>query len=243
MFNKINQQIVTLFKVFVLLATSTIFLSGCRALSEKLDPDKNASSQNLPSVARDKPNLAAEPAPLKVDPDSEKLTEEARSAADPTPSPGATPNPETGGNSASRTVMFDGFGPVKIGMTVAQAEQSLGTKLVKGAGYGDACYFADPEGLPGVRFMVTNDKIARVDISGANYVTDRGAKVGDTDVAILENLYPGARVQPQRGEEKTKNIAVYSEDERYLIVFESDGERITAFRVGSVEAVLSPKGC
>lgn len=218
-------------------------LSGCRALSDKLDPDKNASSRDLPSVKREKPNLSSEPAPIKVDPDSEKLIEETRSEANPKAAPEASTTPEIVEPSRSYVVTFNSFGTVEVGMTVAQAEQALGAKLVRREGSENACYYVEPESLPGVRFMVTNEKIARVDISSANYATDKGAKVGDTEGMIIEDLYPRARVQPQKYDEKKHDIEIYSADEKYLIIFETDGNRVTGFRVGNREEVSQVNGC
>lgn len=239
---RIDRPQIAFFKVIVVLASLSTALTGCRALSDRIDPDKSGSSQNLPSVKRDQPNLTAQPAPIKVDPDSDKLVEDPR-ATNPNPPTNAGPNPENAGSGAGYKVTFDGLGPIKIGMTVAQAEQALGARLVRAEGYADACYFADPEGMPGVRLLVTNQTIARIDLSSASYATDKGAKVGDTEVTVLENLYPNARVEPQRGEDKTRRIAIYSENEQFMIMFETDGERVTGISVGKLGAVLSPKGC
>lgn len=239
----INPKPVSFFKLLIILASLTAMLTGCRALSDKLDPDKNGSSRDLPSVKRENPNLSSEPAPIKVDPDSEKLIEETRSAANPKGTPEANTKPENVAPGGNYVVTFDSFGKVKVGMTVAQAEQALMVKLVRGSGYENACYYVEPEGLPGVRFMVTNEKIARVDISSASYVTDKGAKVGDTEGMIVEDLYPRARVQPQKYDEKKHDIEIYSADEKYLIVFETDGNRVTGFRFGNVEEVSQVNGC
>lgn len=218
-------------------------ISGCRALSDALAPDKNASSQDLPVVKRDNPNLSSEPKRIDVDPDSDNLIEENKSEANAKPKnvePSTKPkNVEPNGN---YIVTFNSFGGVKIGMTIAQASQALGAELVRGKGYEDACYYVESQGLQGVRFMVTNQKIARVDISSSNYATDKGAKVGDTQDKI-KSLYPRANVQPQKYDEKKKDMAIYSDDEQYVILFETDGEQVTGFRIGNLEEVSYVEGC
>ena len=218
-------------------------ISGCRALSDALAPDKNASSQDLPAVKRDNPNLSSEPKRIDVDPDSDNLIEETKSEANAKPKnvePSTKPkNVEPNGN---YIVTFNSFGSVKIGMTIAQASQALGAELVRGKGYEDACYYVESQGLQGVRFMVTNQKIARVDISSSNYATDKGAKVGDTQDKI-KSLYPRANVQPQKYDEKKKDMAIYSDDEQYVILFETDGEQVTGFRIGNLEEVSYVEGC
>lgn len=50
-------------------------LSGCRELSDLLDPAKNAPKRQLKVVKRDKPNLAEDTTPREVDPDAADLVE------------------------------------------------------------------------------------------------------------------------------------------------------------------------
>ncbi len=215
-------------------------------MSSALDPDKNASSQNLPVVKRDNPNLSSEPAKIDVDPDSDNLIEEPKSEANTKPNnvepSEANVKPNNVEPSGNYIVTFNSFGGVKIGMTIAQASQALGTELVRGQGYEDACYYVESQGLQGVRFMVTNEKIARIDVTSSKYATNKGVKVGDTEDKI-KNLYPRARVQPQQYDEKKHDIEIYSEDEQSMIIFETDGEQVTGFRVGNMEEVGYVDGC
>lgn len=50
-------------------------LTGCRELSDLLDPAKNAPKRQLKTVKRDKPNLADDTTAREVDPDSDNLIE------------------------------------------------------------------------------------------------------------------------------------------------------------------------
>ena len=59
-------------RVFIILALLTM-LSGCRELSESLEPKEN---ENLKAVNREKPNLSDESAKITVNPDADNLTEE-----------------------------------------------------------------------------------------------------------------------------------------------------------------------
>lgn len=232
----------TFFKIFVVLTLLTT-ISGCRALSDALAPDKTASSRDLPAVKRENPNLSSEPKRIDVDPDSDNLLEETKSEANTKQqNVEANTKPKNVEPSGNYLVTFNSFGGVKVGMTMAQASQALGIELVRGEGYEDACYYVESPGLQGVRFMVTNEKIARIDISSSKYATDKGAKVGDTQDKI-KSLYPRANVQPQRYDEKKKDMAIYSEDEQYMIVFETDGKQVTGFRIGNMEEVGYADGC
>lgn len=80
-------------KVFIILALLTM-LSGCRALSESLEPGED---KNLKAVNREKPNLSDESAKITVDPDSDKLTEEKN-----TPVVKENPNTTTNNNQTSK---------------------------------------------------------------------------------------------------------------------------------------------
>jgi hypothetical protein len=90
---------------------------------------------------------------------------------------------------------INGIGPIRVGMTVDEASQSAGTKLIiSGSGGRDEyqCSYVEPKGEPkGIAFMVTKGRIARVDnFSNKQITTIKGAKIGDTEDRII-SLYPG----------------------------------------------------
>lgn len=144
---------------------------------------------------------------------------------------------------SDNAVTFNSFGKVKTGMTVSQASQALGTKLMRGKGYEDGCYYVAPkQGFKGVRFMVTKGTIARIEIESKEYATDKGAKIGDTE-AKIKSLYKGVQVYPQKYNEKKHDLEVYSDDKQYLIIFETDGKHVTGFRAGKAEEVGYVEGC
>ena len=88
-------------------------------------------------------------------------------------------------------VFINGIGSVQVGMTVAQASQAVGTKLVR-EGYGNyqCSYYKLQNGTKDIGFMVTNGRIARVDVSKGSISTASGARIGDTE-ARIKALYPG----------------------------------------------------
>ena len=60
-------------------------------------------------------------------------------------------------------VSIYGIGPVRAGMTIAEASSAAVTPLIKGSSGGEryGCFYYKPQGEPeGVRFMVRNGKIA-----------------------------------------------------------------------------------
>jgi outer membrane protein assembly factor BamE (lipoprotein component of BamABCDE complex) len=164
------------------------------------------------------------------------------SAANTNATPEANVKPNNVEPSGNYIVTFNSFGGVKIGMTIAQASQALGTELVRGQGYEDACYYVESQGLQGVRFMVTNEKIARIDVTSSKYATNKGAKIGDS-LGKIKNLYPKAKVFRQKYDKRKYDIQIYSGDKQFMIIFESAGKRITGYRVGNTEEVSYVEGC
>ncbi len=141
-------------------------------------------------------------------------------------------------------VTYNSFGGVKIGMTVSKASKAFGTRLVRDAGYEGGCYYVSPSrGFKGVSFMVNDGSIARIDIDGKGYATDKGAKVGDTE-ARIKSLYKGmVKVSEHPYLDSGHYLEVKFDGGNYSIIFETDGKRVTRFRAGRSEEVGYIEGC
>ncbi|HAG81912.1 MAG TPA: hypothetical protein DCL61_12285 [Cyanobacteria bacterium UBA12227] len=95
----------------------------------------------------------------------------------------------------SSKLAINGIGPIRVGMTLEEAEKAARTKLIR-IPYPDNksanCFYVEPEdGLKGLSFKVVNDQIVLVEINGDNpgITTVSGAKIGDKQEQI-ESLYP-----------------------------------------------------
>jgi hypothetical protein len=159
---------------------------------------------------------------------------------------------------------IDGIGPIRVGMTVAQAEKSANVALIEKGEGGRAstnCYYLWPKtGPQGLGLMVISpreeksilrdrDRIVRVDIfQNKRMTTLRGAKIGNTE-AQIKALYPG-QIQvtthqytgPQGGHYLTF-IPKDAADKDYRIVFETLKGRVTQFRSGKLPEVEYVEGC
>jgi hypothetical protein len=144
-------------------------------------------------------------------------------------------------------VFINGIGPVRIGMTVSQAARAAGTRLV-GDSPNNTCYYVSPQKQrKHIGFMVNGDRIARVDIyKGSQITTVKGAKIGDTE-ARIKSLYPGQiQVTPHKyvpGGHYLTFIPKDRSDQKYRVVFETDGKRVTVFRAGKLPEVEYVEGC
>jgi hypothetical protein len=157
---------------------------------------------------------------------------------------------------------IDGIGPIRVGMTVAQAEKSANVTLIeKGGRAGTSCYYLWPKtGPQGLGLMVISpseekpilrnqDRIARVDIfNNSPMTTLRGAKIGNTE-AQIKALYPGQiqvtthQYTGTQGGHYLTFIPKDAADKDYRIVFETLKGRITQFRSGKLPEVGYVEGC
>jgi hypothetical protein len=163
------------------------------------------------------------------------------------PSTGSTTPPGTDLGEAtldgSSTVSTTGFDTVVFGMSIVQAEDAAGTRLLPDdtitAGVG--CRAVSPEGgPPGVVFTVTAGTIERVDVRAPSTNTTRsGAGIGTT-VAQLQTLYTD-----RLSAEGTSYVFTPRDagDAAFRVIFETDGTTVTSFRAGRVPQVLTPTPC
>lgn len=165
------------------------------------------------------------------------------------------PPPEAGAGSAvaapaaadpSWTIGLRSTGPVRYGMTLAQLGQATGDSLA-GAPVGPGCgYLTLAKAPAGLRWMIENGQVVRVDADSAALRTDRGAGIGMAE-AEVNRLYRGElEVQPHKYVEGGHYL-VYLSPERadsgLRVVFETDGAVVTRFRAGVLPAVAYVEGC
>lgn len=154
----------------------------------------------------------------------------------------ATPTPAQETPAAEWMITADGVGPIRVGMTVEEARQALAGKLAGApASQEESCYYVRPDGEPqGVLFMVTDDRIARVDVREGAIATAEGARVGDSEERI-QSLYPGrVTVTPHKYVEG-HYLTVADGDHRLL--FETEAGKVTAYRAGRLPEVEWVEGC
>jgi hypothetical protein len=148
--------------------------------------------------------------------------------------------PDPAAPSSQWMVTETGIGPIRIGMTVAEVRQALGSNLIA-MGPISFCYYVKPErGPSGVLFMIADDRIVRVDVSNPSIATTLGARVGDNEGQI-KALYSQVVVSPRKTTSGHYLTAMPAGN--YRIVFETDGSRVTRYWAGRMPEVSWVEGC
>jgi hypothetical protein len=168
-------------------------------------------------------------------------------AADTTPAgatTGATSAATAPASPAAWTVTENGWGPIRAGMSVADARAALGGDLPEPT-HRECDHLKPPRGPRGVLIMAVGGRVARVEVTDTTVATAAGARVGDTE-ARINALYPG-RVQTGPHKYVDGHYLVVRRgagaDSVYTLVFETDGQRVTRYRGGRMPEVEWVEGC
>jgi hypothetical protein len=143
------------------------------------------------------------------------------------------------------TVTPEGIGPLRVGMTVAEANKAVSGGFSAPPSADPACSYARTAKAPeGVAVMLQNNKIARVEIRNGSTPTAEGARIGDTESRI-NSLYSG-RVTTSAHKYVTGGhylTITPVNDTTHRIVFETDGKVVTNYRAGVLPAVEYVERC
>jgi len=145
------------------------------------------------------------------------------------------------------TVTATGYGPLRIGMTVADAAHALGSPAPSTVGLDTACaYVHFGAAPPGMRIMITGGTVARIEVDSSAVPTGLGVRVGDSEARVKE-LY-GARVsvEPHKYLPNGHYLVVAPvppTDSNFRLIFETDGSRVTSYRAGRLPQVQWVEGC
>lgn len=143
-----------------------------------------------------------------------------------------------------------GFGPVRAGMTVAEARRALGHDFTiphPGDSVCDVVPLTASKGpAPRVRFMIARGQIIRVDTEDTTVVTGAGAQVGD-DENRLEALYAD-RIRVEAHKYTAGHYVIVplgtGAQSLYRLVFETDAAgRVTTMRGGRYPEVEYVEEC
>lgn len=163
------------------------------------------------------------------------------------PAPAARDTAEPGAATEQRrtiTISARGAGPVRVGMTVAEARQATGEPSVTVDSINRECDYVRLSGLPeGISLMVVEGVVSRIDVSAPGITTADGARIGDLESRI-DSLYgPPVLRRPHKYTDGSYLIVPAADDTAYQLVFETDGRTVTTYRGGVMPMVQWVEGC
>ena len=134
-----------------------------------------------------------------------------------------------------------GYGSVRFGQTLGDAEQALGEKAQALGESDPACTYVKFDKLAGARFMVETGVITRAE-ADAGIPNELGLAVGDS-VAQAQARYPALQVGPHKYVAGGTYLTFKKADSNNAIVMEAEGAKITRIRSGIEPAVSYVEGC
>jgi hypothetical protein len=145
------------------------------------------------------------------------------------------------------------IGPIVVGMTVDEASAAHGKPVAidsrtLGPGWKRGCGHALAEGGPeGLRFMVMNGTIVRIEVGRGPVATREGITTGSPVEDVFAAYAGRIRVEPHTYSARTGGqyliVDEISGGTPMSILFETDGSRVTQFRSGLTNWVMAPEGC
>ena len=143
------------------------------------------------------------------------------------------------------SVRFDGTGPAKVGMTLAELNAALHESFSLPADKEEqAWFYVNPKGHPGISFMIEKGRMARVDVDVPGIATVEGLRIGDSQDRVLQVYGARVKVEPHAyGGPEDHYLTVTSSDGGNAIRFETGEGKVVRFYAGRSSAVSYIEGC
>lgn len=151
-------------------------------------------------------------------------------------------------NERSR-VSLRSIGAVTIGMSMDEAAAAIGRRLIRSSdgGGSNSCYFAEPENGPkGVAFMVTNGRIARIDITEGPIATASGIRIGDREESVLARYGKRISAKPNQYDDNNHDLVFLpqdSKDKNYRLILITNKGTIAHIIAGRLPEAEVAEGC
>jgi hypothetical protein len=140
-------------------------------------------------------------------------------------------------------VRYDGVGPVKMGMTLAQLSAALHQELAADERSEQGCFYVDAHGHDAVDFMIIDGHIVRVDVGAPGTKTSVGIQVGDSEARARSFYGAKMKVTPHTYIDNGHYLTVRSDDGRYGVRFETENGKVVGFYAGTYDAIQYVEGC
>lgn len=149
--------------------------------------------------------------------------------------------------SAGLELELRGLGPVRVGMTVAEAAGALGRPLEPVTAPTDECtFYAPASGFDGLSFLVADGAVARVDVTDGPTATAEGMAIGQSEADAQRRYGDRLRESPHDfalGGHYLTLVPTDPGDAGFRLVAETDGVKVTSMRAGRLPEVELTEGC
>jgi hypothetical protein len=131
----------------------------------------------------------------------------------------------------------DRAGPVRFGMSLADAQRAVGDSAGASRPTTGCTYWHPPNAPRGLSLMIEEGVVVRADVDSGGLPTTEGVGVGSTEAAI-RNAYGQHltiqlhKYQWEAGWRYFLYLPTATGDSLNAIVFETDGQRVRSYRVG-----------
>jgi hypothetical protein len=143
------------------------------------------------------------------------------------------------------TLSTQGYGPIRHGMTRADAERLMDTPLrtQDNSPLDAGCDYLYPvKGHKGISFMVLNGRITRVNVTTKDVATRTGARVGDS-VAKLHSLFGSSlEIETHKYDASGKYFYIWESSRKRGEKFEVIGGRVKSIYAGD-DSIDLVEGC
>jgi hypothetical protein len=131
-------------------------------------------------------------------------------------------------------VRFDGVGRLRIGMEEPALRKELGAALrIEARDSGVYAGWGDPF----LGLLLVDGRLARIDVTGGPWRTVGGARVGSLETEIRAIFKQRLEVKPHSYDPRGHLLLVAGK--QHALVFETDGDIVTALRAGVRETLFS----
>lgn len=176
--------------------------------------------------------------------DTARATSTTAATTTSTPATVASPAPAD----APLQLELRGLGPVLVGMTLAEAEAALGRPLVPlvPPPDEDCAMYAPESGFDGLAFLVARGVVARADVTAGPTATPDGLAIGQTETEAQRRYGGRLEVTPHDyvlGGHYLTLVPEAPADDRFRLIAETDGTKVTSMRAGRLPEVEFTGGC
>jgi len=139
-------------------------------------------------------------------------------------------------------VTLEAAGPVRFGMTAAEASAAVGGAP---APADSGCGYWLPQGAPaGLRIMMENGIAVRADVDSGGTTTIGNLSVGSPVESVVVAFGPSLQVSPHKYKwELGWRYLTFSDDSTHRLIFEVDSHVVRTWRAGLLPAVEYVEGC